>query len=67
MKYRTDNGSKLIEMIHNGTIQKDTLRYHDADYYRMNGCPIVGKLEKLRSGENRVTLFEDQISGNRNK
>ena len=32
MKYRTDNGSKLIEMIHNGTIQKDTLRYHDESY-----------------------------------
>lgn len=29
------------------------------DYYRMNGCPIVGKLEKLKSGEVRATMFDD--------
>lgn len=29
------------------------------DYYRMNGCPIVGKLEKLKSGEVRATIFDD--------
>ena len=58
MKYRTNKGKDLIEMITDGFIQKDTVRYHDESYLErgdilcpMRKIPHTGLLEEHKELE----------------
>ena len=50
MKYRTDNGKILIQQMKDGTIQKDTLVYHDESYReREKEMTIYGYMYDVQS------------------